>query len=283
MKVAPQIMNTVTMGRITSSVSRQEPEEFTLTLDRLRNPIRALLTGTGDVEAMHEVLRGTEVVPAQQGSAGNSTAYTRRMMVESVHCKIRMKNHTNAQIDVVLYDIVPKKDEARDVSGTLPSARWTTGIGHERVDLGGTTDNAQVDLLPGATPFQSQYFCQYYTVKKVTRFVLHAGSEHHHIIKILPKYLMNRTGTVDLRLMRGLSTYCMAVIKGPIAHDAGGAPVRVTYAPCVMDYVCETQYKFRSMEKNVTGYSQYTMLPDTMPSPQTVLEDEDTVAPIASA
>lgn len=284
MKVAPQILNSALQGRITAAVSRQGVDLF----DLYQGPVNrssALLAGQNDIEDMHDILFATEPTPANQGAAGNPTAATRRMMVESVRCKITMKNNTVAPIDVTLYDIVPKRDDPRVIDGIKPNFRWQSGVTSEAVTIVGrpANQNAQGIAFPGAKPFQSQEFCQWFTVKKVTHFVLGAGSEHLHYITIKPKYLMNRAGTIGENIFRGLSTYCMAVVRGPIAHDAAPGPTNISYAACVLDYVVETQYKFRSMEKNRTAYQQYSSLPTSLTTPQVVLEETDAVAPVTTA
>lgn len=284
MKIAPQILNSVLQGRITSALSRQAVENFNLYSGVGGSVVPTLLSGPNDIADMNTVLFATETIPAQQGAAGNSTATTRRMMVESVRCKVTMKNHTNSPIDVTLYDIVPKRDEPRSLDGVKPNFRWQSGLLNESVTIVGTANqNAQSVSFPGAKPFQSQEFCQFFTVKKVTHFVLGAGTEHIHYITIKPKFLFNNAFTASENLIARLTHYLMGVIKGPIAHDSGTGPTQVSYAPAVLDYITETQYRFRALEKNRTAYQQYSILPATLTAPQTVLEDADLVASVLNA
>lgn len=277
--LAPQILQSVVQTRVTSNLSRQGIQ--LLTTYSGQSGASPYLLGASDMADMQLVLGSTEALPAQQGSANNTTPTTRRMMIQNARAKYTMKNMTNSPIEVTLYDVSARRD---GINSTFsPVVAWENGLVDQTVAVGGTNANNQVELLPGAKPFQSQLFCQLWKVKRVTNFVLHPGSEHIHTISISPGGVFNNEFTRNYALYKGLSTACMAVIKGGIIQDTvSGGPFNVSFAAATLDVVCESSYRFTAMERSRTAFTQYNLLPTTLTNPQLIVEDLDgATAPIA--
>lgn len=274
--LAPQVLNAVIQGRITSVVSQQTPTDV-----QLYNGATAqtpFLCGSVDLTDCQSILGATEPTAATQGAAGNGTAATRRMWLQSIDCKITFKNQTNTPVDVVLYDCVARRDGQ---STSSPYFAWTGGLVDENVAVVPGNANALSARFPGAKPFQSQLFCQEYNVRRTAKFVLGAGSNHIHTISIKPKYLISNERVRNFNFFKGLSTSLLAVVKGGVVQDTT-TPFNVAYGSAEVDYISEVQYKFSAFERSRTAYTQYSSLPATLTVQGTILEDTDVVAAVAT-
>lgn len=284
--LAPQVVNSVTQGSIQSATARQ-----TVTLVNLTNTNS---TSTGDGYLMSfadlsELARVTSAFDPNNTAAivgGNSSFNTRRLMVNSVTTCVTMKNMSNVPLTITLYDVSPRKDGGgvgvTPYDGFSPTAAWRNGLIDQAVgqDLG-LNQNALFETFPGATPYQSQRFCQTWIIRRKTKFMLHPGSNHKHYIKLKPAHMFNVAGFASQAWMRYITTALMAVVEGGVVHQTGGplpASGPVTLSPGLLDYVTETQYKFTAMEKSRTAYVQYTDLNTLGSGTQaTIVEDTDTV------
>lgn len=275
--LAPQHISSVVQTRITAPLSRQQP--YLVSAYTGASSTTPYLLGNVDTNDCQAVLQALEPTAGTQTSTNNNTYATRRMMLHSIKAKYTFKNQTNAPIDVTLYDVTARRDAS--TSGLNPITAWDNGLLDQGVSLPGTTSsNPQTSTFPGGKPFQSQTFCQFWNVKRVSHFVLGAGSTHQHYITIRPGYLLNAEYTRQMQFFKGLTTVLMAVVKGTVAQDTA-TPFNVSYSSAELDCICETQYRFTAMERARTAYIQYSTLPVSMTTPATVLEDTDAVAPIA--
>lgn len=275
--LAPQIINSAVSGVIGCSINEQQPAML-VSYTGEQNTRWNYLLSQADTFDMQLVLQAIE--PTTATVIANTNSYmTRRFMVKHVRAKYTLKNATNIPIEVVLYDIQPKRD-IQTVSGQDPISMWNSGISNQSVNItGGAVDaNAMVSRFPGSTPFQSQMFCQYWTVKKKTSFILHAGSEHCHYVNLRPKYPFNYELTRQTGFIRNLTTGVLAVIQGGVAQDATNTNLAGT-SIAELAYTCEVQYSFTAMERSRTLYTQYNGLAGT--ASRVVLEDTDVVTTTA--
>lgn len=226
---------------------------------------------------MLNILSATDPTPATTIGGANLTANTRKIMIKSMVTRYTMKNVTNIPIRIILYDCVSRRD------GTLftgPTAAWNQGITNEFVAIpGGANQNTLTSRFPGSTPFQSQQFCQLYKVRRVTKFELHPGSVHVHIVSTKPGGLMSAEYINNETFYKGLSTSVMAVITGGVVDDfgAGGTSSLVSTSAFALDVVAETRSSFTSMERSRSNYVQYNFLSTVVPLAQqfNTLEDTD--------
>lgn len=275
--LAPQILNSVVSTRLFNSAANTQAVFVPLAYSGAAGSVGLLnqyLISTTDMGDCMSILGIPETV------VGN-TARTRRMLLESVKARYRFKNQTNVPVTLTLYDVVARRDFF--TTALDPISAWTTGLTDQQVSLIGVPNsNAQTDLFPGSTPFQSQKFCQMYKVRKTKKFVLHAGSEHDHYVHLNAGGILNNEYITNWVQYRGL-TYClMVVVEGAVVDDAVGAASNVGISGAGVDCVCETRYKFTAVERARTMFTQYNALP-TLGAQNTVLEDTDAVTAVATA
>lgn len=279
--LAPQVLNSTNSGTMLTIANRQF-----VTLLRAyvgsQNLSSPYLMAYQDNLDMQYSLSASEFVPT--GTAATNNYLTRKYMVKSIRAKYTMKNQTTTPIEVTLYDVVARRDSTVDTNRG-PDSLWSFGVSDEAVNLPGpgggpaiaNPSNAQTSSFPGAKPWQSQYFNQYWKVKKTTKFVLHPGSNHIHYITVAPKYPMNYELMKDLAIVRGLTTTLMAVIKGGVAQDSTVTGA-VGSSAAELAYTTEIQYQFFAMEKSRTAYTQYNGF--TGNASRTILEDTDAVTTV---
>lgn len=271
--LAPQFLQSVCQTRISTPIGTQGVFDVqAYTGSGAGTSTGPVLLGQQDTRDMQSILGLFET------SAG-STANTRRMMVKSAVANYRIRSATNMPIKITLYDCWYRRD--RQGTLLLPSQAWANGLLNENVTiLGNPNNNSQGNTFAGATPFQSQLFCQVFKVAKVTKFTLHAGSEHMHRVSIKPGGTLSQEYTSNWFAYKGLSYVLMAVIEGPVIQDST-APFNVSYGIAEADIICETKYNFTALERSRTGYTQYSTLPLSLTTPQGVTEDTDLVTPVA--
>lgn len=241
--------------------------------------------GVGMLNDINNALAAIEPTTATQNSAGNTTALTRKIMVKFVSTAYNIKNVTNVPIRVILYNCVARRDQQATYR---PDQAWTGGVQDEFVTLpsGVAPTNAQASNMPGATPFQSQQFCQYYKVRKVTKFELHPGSLHVHRVTTKPGGLLSSEYFRNFQLYRGLSSFVMMVVTGGIVDNAVGfGPSVVTTSDYAIDVVTETRIEATTLERSRSAYIQWNNIPTGIAdvAQQVLNEDQDIVNVIAAA
>lgn len=269
--LAPQILNSVCGGSISTVANRQTPAQLLAYTGSggFNSTYLMSLVDNGD---MAQVLSALD--PATTVSGSNLTGNTRRYMIDSIRAKYQLKNQTTIPITVTLYDCVARRDNTSD--SFSPTFAWTQGIADEAVNVGSNQVNAQGSQFPGAKPFQSQLFCQRWKVKRGTTFILHPGATHCHYITIKPSGLCNFEYTGKNAYIKGLTTCLMAVLKGGVAASSLNA-ADVGESIAEVQYVTETQYKFKAMEKSRTALTQFNTLAGL--ADRTINEDTDTIMP----
>lgn len=266
--LAPQYMDTAAFDALATTSGLQNVKSVNLTyIGTAATP--ALFSKT-DMGNCFQILNAQDpaspIVP-------NTNSTTRRMMVKQVISTTRIKNMTNMPVKITLYDCTPRRDQNSTTVG-LPETTWANGVLDEALALANNT-NAQLDQMPGATPFQSEQFCQAYRVLKVTKFELHPGSEHKHFISVKPKGLFNAELQNNWNYYRGLTRFLLVVVEGGIVDTAGATNI-VSTSDAKIDFVTTVRYSFTAMEKSKTGFTQYNGLPAiAFASQQLILEDTD--------
>lgn len=229
------------------------------------------------------VLRATDPTPATTVGGTDPTAATRKMVVKWATTSYSIKNMTNVPLRVVLYDCVCRRDFG---SFAGASGSWSGGLTNEFVNLPGVANNnAQSFSMPGATPFQSQQFCQFFKVRRVTKFELHPGTVHCHRVTTRPGGMLSAEYINNFAAFKGLTTQVLAVITGGVVDDNAAVSAVVTTSNYVVDVVAESRLEVTTMERSRTSYVQWNNLSTTLPiaSQFSILEDMDTVSPVAEA
>lgn len=288
--LSPSHLNSVVSQRLTSGVTFLSGEQQAFDVTSYFNSAGATeifhmgrLLGQ-DLLALQDAMEATA---ANQGSAGNATALTRKILIEKVFTTYTFKNTTNVPLRMVLYDCVCRRD---GTSTQTPLAAWQLGDTHEGVTypVGTTNANTQNVRFPGSTPFQSEQFCQYYKVRKVTKFELHPGSIHRHTMYTKPGGLMSAEYINNFQEYKGLSSSLLAVVTGGVVDDTVSfvGTSNVTYSAFAVDVVVETRAVVKSMERSRTALQQFNGLNTALPlaSQFVTLEDTDaTGVPVATS
>nr|QTE03376.1 MAG: putative capsid protein [Grus japonensis CRESS-DNA-virus sp.] len=260
--LAPQALNSVVPSRLQSgaaSTGFQLVQDLFAYQGSTGTPWPYICSGgtNGDLTDANTVLQTTEAA-ATNIFLGNNLNRTRRMMMNRISVMFQIKNQTNIPVRVTLYDCVARRDATVAVG---PTAAWSQGVTREAVVSAGTSNSLNLNF-PGAKPFQSQYFCQLWKVKRSVTFELHAGSVHWHRVMIKPGGVFSAEYTTTYDLLKGLSTCVMMVLEGGLVDNnttfAGATTVTTSSFAC--DVVAESNYSFTAMERSRTAYTQFGAL-----------------------
>jgi len=190
-----------------------------------------------------------------------------RFVYNSLQGELLFTNATNMACEIEIYDIVAKRDINYEMNYRIPSSGaafpWpqSTPVGAWEigVSLGnneGTLLSPRLSQYIGCSPYDSQVFKDYFTVKKRTLVQMPLGAVHRHTVNISPNKLIS--GSLynnDLTYgWKGLTTWTMWVVKGyPVATTEGEA----TTASCEMLCVQSVRTKFNWVaDATVTVYTQ---------------------------
>lgn len=273
--LAPQIIRSIVQTRITAAASVQAVANVNAYVGTAGAAL-VTLVGGADMQDCQLVLQGTE--PATQNTPQANSGRTRRMLLEYCRAKYRIKNQTNMPVKITLYNCIARRDQGAAANASPPTA-WTDGLLNEFMPLVGNA-NILSNTIPGATPFESQRFCQEWKVGKVTTIMLHPGSEHVHYVTIKPGGLLNNEYLRLYQYYKGLSQILMAVVEGGIVQDTT-LPYNITTGSAEVDFLCETEYRFTAMERARSAMTQFSLLPATVTVQGTILQDTDAVSAAA--
>lgn len=195
---------------------------------------------------------------------------TRKLKVNFAKAKFTIKNMTNLPVEITWYDIFARRDQ--DINAVVgdPFEAWNDGMLNEQALPSGAGTLTQ--SFPGATPFMSARFCQYFNVKRVRKYMLHAGSNHVHEVEIRPGGMFNRELVSNQRYVRGITYIPLCVVKGGVIQDTT-TPFNTAYSTAEVDIICDTHYEFMAMEKSRTVYSGYSTLPAAVTTQGVMLEE----------
>jgi len=137
--------------------------------------------------------------------------------------EIRMTNQMNANVQVVIYDIVNRRD--MDSSQPTPLSAWDTGISQS----GGSSVTTKGYNNLNCTPFESPLFCQLYKVRKVTKLTLSAGQGHVHKVNLQQNVVMAKYLKDQYVYYKGLSAATIITVNGmPVCSDANDLNIAVS-------------------------------------------------------
>lgn len=222
------------------------------------------------LQDINATLAAIEPTAATQNQA-NTTALTRKIMIKSVTTAYQLKNMTNSPVRVILYNCVLRRDQQ---TVTRPSTVWAQGVINEAIPLAGNA-NLLGPGVPGATPFQSEQFCQFFKVRKVTKFELHPGSVHVHRVTTRPAGLLSAEYFNNFKGYRGLTSYVMAVVTGGITEDIA-ALTSVSTSQYAIDMIAETRIEATTFERSRSAYVSWNKISTVIPILQQANMDEDT-------
>lgn len=182
--------------------------------------------------------------------ASGYTAQADNLKLVLTDCKIKteIKNQTNDEVQVWIYDCVARND---DVAGNTPVVDWYNGSNDQ------TDSTVTVDGFPYATPFDSDFFRENWRVLKVHKLQMKSGAVNTH--NFYQK--CNRVFSYSKFLNDGdsifgkLTTRSFVVLLGSIGHVAA-TPSSVSYAAAKLDIIQTQITKVASAPAAVT-FSRY--------------------------
>lgn len=182
-------------------------------------------------------------------------------------CKLRteIKNQTNDEVQVWIYDCVIRNDDA---AANTPVVDWYNGANDQ-------TDSTQtVDLFPYATPFQSDYFRENWRVIKVNKLMMKAGAvnTHNFTQKCNKTFSYSRFVNESDDSFGKLTCRSFVVLLGPIGHLAA-TPATVSYAPAKLDVIQTMTTKCIGMP-DYLSYNRYDVNLSTV-TPMVAITDVD--------
>jgi len=173
---------------------------------------------------------------------------TTKYILHSAYKEIKLSNMDKGNVQVTLYDLVPKRDLSNNQYDPITS--WTNGLA-DCVNNGSTTP--AISNL-GSTPFDSPRFCQNWTVKKSTKITLAQGQCHTHRIYLKVNRVINRELTQDQFHLRGLTAHTLIVANGLPLNDQT-TKTNISTGAVVIDMISMTRYVYQGIALNPSAYS----------------------------
>nr|WDW25933.1 MAG: putative capsid protein [Canine stool-associated circular genome virus] len=198
---------------------------------------------------------------------GTATDNSLRLFLKKAKVIYTLRNQTNTNAVVKLYDIVCKRDPPSTVMDH-PREAWNKGL----TDLGISNG---YDIV-GATPFKSPEFNHLFRVLGVTSLQLEPGMQHvhtvyHHYNKLFSTV---RTQNVPGVTVAGFTRFIMPVFHGSLIHESL-TPTSVTTAGIKLDYMVRNEYSFGYLVQNSPTYSIIDLLPKSITDPDFMGETGD--------
>lgn len=187
-------------------------------------------------------------------NAGFATPNSLRLFLKSGKVTCTLRNQTNTNAHVKLYDIVCKRDPPSTGFDT-PREAWNKGL----------TDYAGIPNLydvVGQTPFRSPEFNHYFRVVKVTNLHMEPGMEHvhtvrHHYNKL---YSTVRTQNAAGVSVAGFTRFIMPVFYGTLVHESA-TPGTVTTSAITLDCMIRREYSFGFLTPTAPAFTVFDGLP----------------------
>lgn len=195
---------------------------------------------------------GTDVTQIDTDINGASTAS--RFVLESGTAEVMFSNIYLSNVTVDIYDVIARKDISGAAVADTTTA-WTNGATAESAAGEGTK--------LGSTPFQSEYFNQYWKVMQKTHIVLGAGQMHKHCVDIDAHKLMSYAYTQNTAYgYKDLTYNCLVVISGAPANDST-TQTSVSLGAGGINYVYGKEYHSKMLYLNFAKIVDHSSLATT--------------------
>lgn len=242
------------------------------TNDVVRVTAGASFQAVNDVGAL---MGGTQLDTISRRIVSNATSgyATNKFIVHTAYMEQKITNMDKGNVQITLYDVVPKRDISD--SNYYMIAAFTNGLA-DMNDVGGTTHN--ISNL-GATPFDSPRFCQYFTVKNVTKVTLGQGQCHIHRTRVNVNRVFTEELFQSLVYLRGITTSTMLIANGLPLNDQT-TKTNISTGAVVLDVVKQYRIVYQGI---VTNVSQYGFTDAQVPPSTAYLMDYGSGEPEADA
>jgi hypothetical protein len=191
----------------------------------------------------------TDVGQAYTTSGGIATE---KFIINKLKGKVMFTNQDDSNSELVLYDIVCRRDNASASGVFAPNTAMDAGIAGTSSTSTTTKDSTNY----GATPFMSPEFCQHFKILKVSRVMLATGASHEHTVSFGVNRIMNGEYYLDYSQYRNMTFYTLAITKGMPYNDSA-TNTQVSTGVTQVDYVAFTDIQYQNLSANATSY-QYT-------------------------
>lgn len=197
----------------------------------------------------------------------STTANNVRILLKNGKHVLRLRNQTNTNCRLAIYDMVTKKD-GQQTAYDSPVEAWTKSS----LDYGDTNQLFYI----GQTPYKSMELKKFFGINKVTYISMEPGQQHEH--KVYHQYdrvvdttkYDNAVGTS----IAGLTRFSMIIFYGHLAHESTN-PSNVTTAPITLDYMYERQFAYKALNTVVNQFTTTNVLPTNIVDLDQMGEDQD--------
>lgn len=183
-----------------------------------------------------------------------SVNQTNKFLLKNCSAEVLMTNQDSGNAQIILYDIVARRDLASSANITTPASAWQNSYGDE----GGVNANA---TIVGTTPFSSDLFTQFYKVVKMTYLTLGQGQSHTHRLKFdANKIIDGEYIQYNPNGFKGLTCFTMMVVNGMPYNDTA-TKTQVSTGNTAIDFIFRKQYSYTWKQDVDTNFSVSNNLP----------------------
>jgi hypothetical protein len=170
-----------------------------------------------------------------------------KFFLRSAKSVVRMRNASNSNCKITLYDIVTKRAPPSAALDSVLEA-WTKGL----VDYG---NSATAYQTVGQTPHKSPEFNYYFSINRSTTVSLEPGQQHDHTVyhsynRIVDSVSFQNSASTSIP---GVTRTTLIVFHGTLGHESL-TPANVTYMPIKLDLAYTYEYKYGWIEKTARTY-----------------------------
>jgi len=204
----------------------------------------------------------------------------RRYIHENMLSELNMTNSSLTGLEMEIYDIVCKRDVPTNnvilvngtQQGTLPADSGPAAYWGYGVQAGNGAQQPFYNYL-GSSPYDSQFFRDYFKTLRRTRVFLPQGSTHRHVVNLSPNKLLDETlyNSTVMWGYKGLTVYTMVVMKSvPVSRALEGdfQQAQTTTDRVYVNWVQNRRFKYTwvANDQNQLYYAN-NMLPLSQEAP----------------
>nr|WAE42971.1 MAG: capsid protein [Cressdnaviricota sp.] len=195
-----------------------------------------------------------------------SANQTNKVLMKSCSSELMITNQDAANSNIIIYDIIARRDLATTSNLATPDVAWARSYGDE----GATNSNWNI---PGSTPFSADLFTQFYRVCKISHVTLGQGQCHTHRVKFSPNIIIDgELIQYNTNGLKGVTCFTMVVQSGFPQNDVT-TKSQVSLGQTTLDFVYKKQYSYTWMSDNDTTYSTTNSLPTTFTVGESVMSE----------
>jgi len=211
-------------------------------------------TGSGFVPFMGNA-QINRLITQTTTPSGPPSKETGKLFLESVAGSVQIQNNTKTIANIVVYDIMRKRDQS-DVDTTAdPWSAFVAGLTNmDNADPGTASKAYNMLRVPLSN---SQLFTQFFRVQKRISMTLAQGALYQHHVnmrcnRVLPEQLIvgsKQDGAYPMvnRDLAGYAHYVVIVCSGAPVYQTSVEAPKSTSSSCTLDVVWSARAKYRQM------------------------------------